>query len=108
MGNLPKEAVVSSLINNQNSLPKLKLKEVATTSDLFYDDKGMSHSIEEMIRGLIDLDGDNDPAIRVGFHTTTGSTKVSTSELSVEQRFRSLIGKTSDGKPYLRVTLDEL
>lgn len=108
MGNLPLVAIAAALINNQNGHQKVKLIEVTPTSNDYYDHHGMSHSAEEILRSLIELDGSGDPAIRVGFHTTTGSTNLTASELSIEQHFRSIIGKTSDGKPYLRVTLDEL
>jgi len=108
LGHLPMVAVLAALMNKQNGLPKLKLVEVTTTSNFYFEVAPNDLDAETIFKTLIDLDSDTEPAIRIGFHATTGSTKMDTSELSVPQLLRKLIGKTSDGRPYLRVTLDEL
>ena len=108
IGHLPLEALIGAIINNYSSLPKIKLVQVATTSNHYYDDEASAPGAEEMLRSLLELDGDSDPAIRIGIHSTSGSTKLNKGELSTEQLLRSVIGKTSDGKPYLRVALDTL
>lgn len=108
LGHLPIAAVVAALTNNQDSLPKLKVLEVATTNDFYFEVAPNDLDPEVIFKSLIELDGEGDPAIRMGFHTTTGSTKLEVSELDEKQLLRKLIGKTSEGKPYLRVTLEEL
>lgn len=108
IGHLPINALISALMNAQNSLPKLKLIEVATSSDNYFESTPNDVEFETMLKLLIDLDSDSDPAIRVGIHSTTGSTKFSASELSEKQLLRSCIGKTADGKPYLRIALQSL
>lgn len=108
LGNLPLAAVLACLINNQDDLPKLKFLEVETTEDFYFEEVGIILEAEDLLKVLIELDGDGDPAIRIGFHSTTGSTKLSISELDKNQLMRLVIGKTSDGKPYLRAALESL
>ena len=108
LGHLGAASVLAALTNNQASLPKLKLLEVATTDDFYFENHPNDLDADVIFKTLIELDGDGDPAIRVGIHTTSGTTKLSVSELSFPQLLRKLIGKTADGKPYLRVTLEEL
>src|SRR5690349_10840393 len=98
-------ALLAELINNQDGLPRLKFIEVATTDDFYFEQTGNQISAEDILRTLIEIDGSGDYAIRIGRHTVTGSTKFNKSELSEIQLTRSVIGKTSDGKPYLRTTI---
>ncbi len=108
LGHLPVNALVAALINNQTSLPKIKLIEVATTSNPYFEETPHDIDAETILKTLVELDDEGDPAIRIGFHTTTGSTKLAVSELSEIQLLRMCIGKTSDGKPYLRATIQSL
>ncbi len=105
---LPLAAVLAALTNFQGSLGKLKLMEVATSSDNEFESGGLVRDKEEHLKSLIDVDDDGDFAIRVGFHSTTGSTKLTASELTEDQILRTWIGKAADGKPYLRIALQEL
>lgn len=102
---LPVEALLAALINYQNNRGKLKLLEVEDTTDNYFEDAGLHQTNEELFRMLVDVDDDGDFALRVGFHTVTGSTKFAHSEASPDLMVRSLIGKAADGKPYLRLVL---
>lgn len=108
IGYLQVTALLAALTNSQNSLGKLKLMKVDPTADNYYEGEGLAQSKEELFRALIDVDDDGDFAIRIGKHTTTGSTKLPQSELTEDQILRNMIGKASDGKPYLRVAIQEL
>lgn len=108
IGFLPIEAILGSLLNFQGASAKIKMIEVAPTTDDYFAMPEKSMNKEEIIRSLIDIDDEDDFAIRVGFHSVTGSTKLTKSELTEEQLLQSVIGKASDGKPYLKLVLQEL
>lgn len=108
IGFLPVEAVLGSLLNFQSNSAKLKMMEVATTGTDYFTMPEKAMNKEEIMRSLIDIDEAGDFAIRVGFHSASGSTKLTKAELTEEQLLQSIIGKTSDGKPYLKLVLQEL
>lgn len=108
LGHLPVVAVIAALTNDEDSLPKLKFVEVDTTDDFYFEVAPNDLDAEQIFKTLIELDDAGDPAIRIGFHSTTDSTKMEVSELAESQLLRKLIGKTAEGKPYLRATLQEL
>lgn len=106
IGGLPIVALVASLINTQDALPKLKCIEVDTTNDFYFANNARVDNAEQIFRSLIEIDSEGDFALRIGYHTTTGSTKQNKAELTILQHLRSVIGKTADGKPYLRLTVE--
>lgn len=108
LGGLDFEAVLGALINSQDSRNRIKMVEVTATTNPWFETSTKHVTKDELLRLLIELDSDGDPAIRVGFHSTTGSTKLPSAGLDEDQLIHSVIGKTSDGKPYLRVALDSL
>ena len=105
---LPFEAILSGLINYKNKRGSLKAIEVTPTTDKYYESAGLHQTPEELLRALVDVDDNGDYAIRIGFHTDAGSTKFTPAAATQEVMLRSLIGKASDGKPYLRIVLQEL
>lgn len=105
IGHLSIVQLLAALMNNEDSLPKVKLIEVEPTSDFFFEQSGIDINFTSILKTLIEEDDAGDFAIRIGRHTTSGSTKFTKSELSEPQLLRGLIGKTEDGKAYLRMTV---
>lgn len=103
MGHLPLTALIAALINNKDGIGSIKLMEVEATTENYFEDKGIDLTQEDILRLLVDIDDQGDFAIRYGVHTDTGSTKLGSSELGMEQLQRKIIGKTADGKAYLRL-----
>lgn len=98
--------MLSALINNESGLPRIKMIEVETTDEFYFEQNPHDIPKQTMLASLIELDSEGDYAIRIGRHTASGSTKFNKSELGELQLLRSLIGKTSDGKPYLRMLIE--
>jgi hypothetical protein len=108
ISHLPVTAVLAALVSFGTSIGKLKLMEVEATTDNFFEGQGIVMNNEELLKALVDIDDLGDFAIRVGFHTAASSVKLTTTELTEEQVMRTMIGKAADGKPYLRIALQEL
>lgn len=107
-GYLPRVALLASLTNFESNKGKLKMLEVANTANDYFENKGRVMSWEEIMRALIDVDDDGDFAIRYATVSVTGSTKMTSSELTEDQVLRSWIGKSADGKPFLRLVFQTL
>lgn len=108
IGILPLSAILASLTNFESSKGKLKFMEVEDTGENYFEDAGITQSNEEIAKNLVDIDDDGDFAIRYASISVTGSTKLTTSELDENQVVRSWIGKSADGKPYLRAVFQTL
>jgi hypothetical protein len=108
ISHLPAVAIMAALVSFGSNLGKLKLLEVEDTNDKFFETEGIVLSKEELLRSLIDIDDLGDFALRVAFVTVGVSVKLTTSELTEDQVLRTMIGKGTDGKPYLRLTLQAL
>lgn len=108
IGQLDLGTILTSMVNFQNSRGKIKMVEVATTTTDYFDSANMNISVEDIIKLLVEVDSEGDLALRVGRHSVTGSTKLPNGSLDMEQTLRSCIGKTSGGKPYLRLVFQAL
>ena len=108
IGYLPMTAVLAALTNYESKKGKVKFLEVADTANDYFEDKGLHMTLEDILRALIDLDDADDFAIRYASVDVTGSTKLTSSETSEIQIARSWIGKSDDGKPFLRAVFQRL
>lgn len=107
------KTILASLINYEGAVGKLRMVEVATTDDNFFTNPESASDMDVVMRNLIDLDENGDPVIRVGFQTFDDSAedadkKYPFTQAEPDQMFRSVIGKTAEGKAYLRIALTPL
>lgn len=108
VGYLPLSALMAAITNYESSKASIKFMEVEDTANNYFEGTGKVMSLEEIFRNLIDVDDNDDLAIRYAAVSVSGSTKFNKSELSEDQIARHWIGKSADGKPFLRLVFQTL
>jgi aryl-phospho-beta-D-glucosidase BglC (GH1 family) len=98
---------------NPSGVGRMKMVEVTSTGDYFgANAPAIGVGFEDLFKALIGLDGANEPALMVAISetVTTGTSIVAANRVPEDffQNLKKFIGKQSDGRPCLRLTIDRI
>jgi hypothetical protein len=112
---LPTEAIFGSIIQTTDDGNSMRMVEVDTTGSVKYydcDTIDVGLSLEDVFRPLIGLNGNNEPALRIGLNTDctpdTDAVNCNTKDETMLSLLRSMVHVTPGGEQFLLVCLDTL